>query len=359
MNQGRSIFSQLTGHLPHKQFTRCVQRYEGERYVKSFSCMDQYLCMAFAQLTFRESLRDIECCLRAHHAKLHHIGIRSSVSRSTLAHANDRRDWRIWADFAYALIGTARELYANDRFGVKLSQTAYVFDSTTTDLCLSLFPWARFRKTKAAVKAHTLLDLRGNIPCWIHVTSRAVHDVNVMDLLPIEPGSFYILDRGYLGFARLHAVSQQAAFLPHADQAASADQVLLRHQRKRSENTTLARDRMAGTGKLPGRAEGLSQGRGKSLPCFREKKHGMLSFQRDRPTRNIRARIRELIHIRYTIFRSIPLPHPSIPGSSRGIWRISSGRAMCRWTKRPVTRSTYPWKRSMRMGLRPLDAMLS
>ena len=212
MNQGRTIFSKLIEHVPHKEFTRCVQRYEGERYVKSFSCMDQYLCMAFAQLASRESLRDIECCLRAHQPKLYHMGIRSPVSRSTLAHANEHRDWRIWADFAYSLIGTARELYAHDSFGVELAQTAYAFDSTTIDLCLSLFPWARFRKTKAAVKAHTLLDLRGNIPCWIHVTSGSVHDVNVMDLLPIEPGSFYILDRGYLDFARLHTLSQQAAF---------------------------------------------------------------------------------------------------------------------------------------------------
>jgi hypothetical protein len=212
MNQGRTIFSQLIEHVPHKEFTRCVERYEGERYVKSFSCMDQYLCMAFAQLASRESLRDIECCLRAHQPRLYHMGIRSPVSRSTLAHANEHRDWRIWADFAYSLIGTARELYAHDSFGVELAQTAYAFDSTTIDLCLSLFPWARFRKTKAAVKAHTLLDLRGNIPCWIHVTSGSVHDVNVMDLLPIEPGSFYILDRGYLDFARLHTLSQQAAF---------------------------------------------------------------------------------------------------------------------------------------------------
>ena len=212
MNQGRTIFSQLIEHVPHKEFTRCVERYEGERYAKSFSCMDQYLCMAFAQLASRESLRDIECCLRAHQPRLYHMGIRSPVSRSTLAHANEHRDWRIWADFAYSLIGTARELYAHDSFGVELAQTAYAFDSTTIDLCLSLFPWARFRKTKAAVKAHTLLDLRGNIPCWIHVTSGSVHDVNVMDLLPIEPGSFYILDRGYLDFARLHTLSQQAAF---------------------------------------------------------------------------------------------------------------------------------------------------
>jgi hypothetical protein len=168
--------------------------------------------MAFAQLASRESLRDIECCLRAHQPKLYHMGIRSPVSRSTLAHANENRDWRIWADFAYALIGTARELYAHDSFGVELAQTAYALDSTTVDLCLSLFPWARFCKTKAAVKAHTLLDLRGNIPCWVHVTSGSVHDVNALDLLPIEPGSFYILDRGYLDFGRLHTLSQQAAF---------------------------------------------------------------------------------------------------------------------------------------------------
>jgi hypothetical protein len=212
MNQGRTIFSQLIEYLPYKEFSRCVHRYGGERYVKSFSCMDQFLCMAFAQLTYRESLRDIECCLRAHPSKLYHMGLRGHVSRSTLAHANENRDWRIWADFAQTLIHTARELYANDSFGVELDQTAYAFDSTTIDLCLSLFPWARFRKTKAAIKAHTLLDLRGCLPCFIHVTTGAVHDVNVLDLLPLEPGSFYILDRGYLDFGRLHALSQQGAF---------------------------------------------------------------------------------------------------------------------------------------------------
>ncbi len=190
MNQGRTIFSQLIEYLPYKEFSRCVYRYGGERYVKSFSCMDQFLCMAFAQLTYRESLRDIECCLRAHPSKLYHMGLRGHVSRSTLAHANENRDWRIWADFAQTLIRTARELYANDSFGVELDQTAYAFDSTTSDLCLSLFPWARFRKTKAAIKAHTLLDLRGCLPCFIHVTTGSVHDVNVLDLLPLEPGSF-------------------------------------------------------------------------------------------------------------------------------------------------------------------------
>ncbi len=212
MNRGRTIFSQVMEFLPYKEFAACVTRHGGERYVKSFSCMDQFLCMAFAQVAYRESLRDIECCLRAHPAKLYHMGIRGKVSKSTLAHANERRDWRIWADLAQVLIHTARELYRNDEFGVELSQTAYAFDSTTIDLCLSLFPWASFRKTKAAVKAHTLLDLRGNIPCWVHVTPASVHDVNVLDLLPVEAGAFYILDRGYLDFARLNAMTRHAAF---------------------------------------------------------------------------------------------------------------------------------------------------
>jgi hypothetical protein len=174
--------------------------------------MDQFLCMAFAQLAYRESLRDIECCLRAHPSKLYHMGIRGKISRSTLAHANEHRDWRIWSDFSQVLIGMARTLYRNDEFGVELSHTAYAFDSTTIDLCLSLFPWASFRKTKAAVKAHTLLDLRGNIPCWVHVTPASVHDVNALDLLNVEAGSFYILDRGYLDFARLYAMTRHAAF---------------------------------------------------------------------------------------------------------------------------------------------------
>ena len=212
MNNGRTIFAQVTEFIPHKEFARCVERHGGERYIKSFTCMDQYLCMAFAQLSYRESLRDIECCLRAHQAKLWHMGLRSRVSRNTLANANECRDWRIWADLAQVLIAEARELYRADGFGADLQQAAYAFDSTTISLCLSLFPWARFRKTKAAVKAHTLLDLRGNIPCWIHVTPGDVHDVNVMDMIPVDPGSFYIFDRGYLDFARLFALSEQAAF---------------------------------------------------------------------------------------------------------------------------------------------------
>jgi hypothetical protein len=212
MNRGRTIFSQVMEFLPHKELAACVARYGGERYVKSFSCMDQFLCMAFAQMTYRESLRDIECCLRAHPTKHYHMGFRGPISKSTLAHANEKRDWRIWSDFAQILICVARELYRGDEFGLELAQTAYAFDSTTIDLCLSLFPWATFRKTKAAVKAHTLLDLRGNIPCWVHVTPASVHDVNVLDLLPIEAGSFYILDRGYLDFARLHGLSRQSAF---------------------------------------------------------------------------------------------------------------------------------------------------
>jgi hypothetical protein len=212
MNQGRSIFSQVMDHLPYKAFAACVARYDGERYVKSFSCMNQFLCMAFAQLAYRESLRDIQCCLRAHQAKLYHMGFRGKVSKSTLAHANERRDWRIWADLAHAMIREARSLYAHDSFGVELEQTAYAFDSTTIDLCLSIYPWATFRDTKAAVKAHTLLDLRGEIPCWVHVTPAIVHDVVVLDLLPIEPGSFYILDREYIDFARLFSLHRRAAF---------------------------------------------------------------------------------------------------------------------------------------------------
>jgi hypothetical protein len=212
MNTGRTIFSQVMEFIPHKEFAYCVSKYHGERYVKSFSCMDQYLCMAFAQLAYRESLRDIECCLRAHQPKLWHMGLRARISRSTLAHANERRDWRIWADFARELIREARELYYEEPFGVELDEAAYAFDSTTISLCLSLFPWARFRQTKAAVKAHTLLDLRGNIPCWIHVTTGEVHDVNVLDLLPVEPGAFYIFDRGYLDFARLFKLTQLSAF---------------------------------------------------------------------------------------------------------------------------------------------------
>jgi hypothetical protein len=211
MNLGRTIFSQIMEYLPHKEFASIVNKYNGNRYIKAFSCMDQFLCMAFAQITYRESLRDIECCLRAHKEKLYHMGIRSSISKSNLAHANENRNWHIWENFAQVLIGIARNLYDQDSFAVDLSETVYAFDSTTIDLCLSLFPWAHFRKNKAAVKAHTLLDLRGSIPSFVHITTGSVHDVNILDLLPIEPGSYYILDRGYLDFARLYDLTQQGA----------------------------------------------------------------------------------------------------------------------------------------------------
>jgi hypothetical protein len=198
--------------LPKHQFRRCVQRYRGNHRTRTFSCLDQFLCMAFAQLTYRESLRDIETCLAAMQPKLYHAGIRGSVCRSTLADANETRDWRIYADFAHVLIGAARTLYAREDFGVALKQTAYAFDSTTIDLCLALFPWARFRRHKGAVKLHTLLDLRGGIPCFVHVSHGKMHDILALDQLVIEPGAFYIMDRGYIDFARLHAFTRSMAF---------------------------------------------------------------------------------------------------------------------------------------------------
>lgn len=212
MNSGRTVFAQLVEFLPVHEFRKCVDRYRGEYKVQKFTCLDQFLCMAFAQLTFRESLRDIETCLRAVRGKLYHMGIRGGISRTTLAKANENRDWRIFADFAQVLIRTARALYANDPFAVELEQTVYALDSTTIDLCLSLFPWARFRKRKAAVKLHTLLDLRGNIPSFIKITDGKWHDVNVLDELIPEPGSYYVMDRGYLDFERLHAFSDCSAF---------------------------------------------------------------------------------------------------------------------------------------------------
>lgn len=212
MYWGEVVFAQLMKFLPRHEFNDCVRRYRGNARVRGFSCRDQFLCMAFAQLTFRESLRDIETCLRAMGPKLYHAGFRGKVSKSTLADANRRRDWRIYADLAQVLIGMARKLYANDSFGVELDETAYAFDSTTIDLCLSLFPWARFRRRKGAVKLHTLLDLRGNIPCFVHISSGKMHDVNVLDELVLEPGAFYILDRGYVDFARLYLFTQQMAF---------------------------------------------------------------------------------------------------------------------------------------------------
>lgn len=212
MNTGKLVFAQVMSHLPLTTFRRCVARYDGEHKVKHFTCLDQFLCMAFAQLTYRESLRDIEACLRSQSSKLYHMGFRSTVSRNTLANANAVRDWRIYADFAQSLIGIARPLYVDEPFGVDLSETVYALDATTIDLCLSVFPWAPFRSTKAAVKLHTLLDLRGNIPSFIHISDGKLHDVNILDQIIPEAGAFYIMDRGYLDFTRLHRLHQAGSF---------------------------------------------------------------------------------------------------------------------------------------------------
>ena len=212
MDTGKPIFAQVMDFLSVYEFHQCVQRYHGHYKMKSFSCWDQFLCMAFAQLTYRESLRDIEACLRSAQRKLYHMGIRGKVSRNTLAHANQVRDWRIYADFAQILITHARRLYVNDSFGVELNQTAYALDSTLIDLCLSLFPWAKFRKHKGAIKIHTLLDLHGSIPSIVIITHGKIHDVTILDQLIFEPGAFYIVDRGYLDFARLYVIHQSSAF---------------------------------------------------------------------------------------------------------------------------------------------------
>jgi len=212
MNDGKSIFSQLIGFFPDRDFRRCVARYGGDRYTKKLSCWEQFLAMAFAQLTYRESLRDIEACLGAIGSKLYHLGIGSAVARSTLADANESRDWRIFADFAQVLIRTAIKLYANDATGIADVRDLYALDSTTIDLCLALFPWARFRKHKAAVKMHTLLDLHGSIPTFIHITNGKVHDVNVLDEIALEAGAFYVMDRGYIDFERLYRFTLSAAF---------------------------------------------------------------------------------------------------------------------------------------------------
>lgn len=213
MNSGKTIFAQLIDFIPSShEFRRCVKRYQGNYKIKSFSCWDQFLTMAFAQLTYRESLRDIEACLRAAPAKLYHMGIRSQISRNTLAHANQVRDWRIYADFAHALIRVARSLYRDEPFGVELDQTVYALDATTIDLCLSLFPWAQFRRHKSAVKLHTLLDLRGSIPTVVIVTGAQIHEVNILDQLFWEAGSIYLMDRAYLDFRRLYRLHQSGAF---------------------------------------------------------------------------------------------------------------------------------------------------
>jgi hypothetical protein len=212
MYSGPLVFTQVMDFMPLKTFQRCVERYQGNFSVKHFSCLDQFRIMAFAQLTYRESLRDIEACLRAQNNKLYHMGIRSKVSRSTLAEANEMRDWHIYADFAHHLITIARKLYQKEPLAVELQNTVYALDATTIDLCLSLFSWARFREAKGAVRLHTLLDLRGNIPSFIHISDGKLHEVNVLDLIPLEAGAFYIMDRGFTDFSRLYAVTQASAF---------------------------------------------------------------------------------------------------------------------------------------------------
>ncbi len=212
MNLGRTVFAQLLDYLPSYQFQVCVDRYQGDRYVKNFSCWDQFLCLVFAQLTYRDSLRDIEACLRTQQSKLYHMGWRGRICRNTLAHANEVRDWRIYADFAHVLIGIARELYRDESFAVDLSAAVYVLDSTSIDLCLSLFPWAAFRHRRSALKMHTLLDLRGIIPTNVYLSGGHLHVVNFLDQLGLEAGAFYLFDRAYVDFARLYGFTQACAF---------------------------------------------------------------------------------------------------------------------------------------------------
>ena len=240
MNVGRTVFSQVVDFLPLQEFRKCVKRYRGDHKIKTFSCLDQFLCMTFAQLTCRESLRDIEACLRAVQPKLYHMGFRSKVSRNTLAHANETRDWRIYADFAQVLISRAKALYVNEDFGVELDNTVYALDATTIDLCLSLFPWARFRKTKSAVKMHTLLNLRGSIPEFIHISEGKMADVRVLDILVAEPGSFYIMDRGYIDFGRLYTMHQSLAFF--VTRAKRGFQFQRRYSRHVDKSTGLCSD---------------------------------------------------------------------------------------------------------------------
>jgi len=212
MFSGKSVFAQILDFLPLKVFQRCVARYNGDANIRTFSCLDQFLCLVFAQLTYRESLRDIEACLRSQPAKLYHMGIRGAVARNTLSYANRVRDWRIYADVAMYLIKIARKLYQGEDIGLDIENTVYALDATTIDLCLTLCPWALFRSTKSGIKLHTLLDLRGNIPSFLNITPANVHDVNTLDLLPIEPGTFYIMDRAYLDFARLHKFTNNFSF---------------------------------------------------------------------------------------------------------------------------------------------------
>jgi hypothetical protein len=240
MNQGKLVFAQLMQHVPLTTFRRCVARYQGEHKVKSFSCLDQFLSMAFAQLTYRESLRDIEACLRAQRSKLYHLGIRSTVARNTLANANAVRNWRIYADFAQSLIGIARPLYADDPFAVDLKNTVYALDTTTIDLCLSVFPWAPYQSTKAAIRLHTLLDLRGNIPTFIHISDGKLNEVNILDQLIPEPGAFYIMDRGFHDFARLYRFHQAGGFF--VTRAKSNTQIKRRYSHPIDRSTGLICD---------------------------------------------------------------------------------------------------------------------
>jgi len=212
MYVGKTIFAQLIDFLPAVEFRKCVKRYRGHYKVKQFTCWDQFLSLAFAQLTYRESLRDIESCLRSVDHKLYHLGFRGKISRSTLAEANENRDYRIYADYAQVIINAARKLYLKEPFGADLKDTVYALDATVIDLCLSLFPWATFRTTKAGIKLHTLLDLRGNIPSFIRITTADVHEVNILDELIPEPGSYYVMDRGYLDFERLHKIQREKAY---------------------------------------------------------------------------------------------------------------------------------------------------
>jgi hypothetical protein len=212
MHAGKIVFSQIMEFLPHNVFRRCVARYNGDFNIQTFSCLDQFLCLVFAQLTYRESLRDIEACLRSQPAKLYHMGFKSSVARNTLANANAVRNWRIYADIAQYLIKIARKLYQGEDLGLDIENSVYALDATTIDLCLALCPWADFRSTKSGIKLHTLLDLRGNIPSFMNITPAKVHDVNTLDLLPLEPGAFYIMDRAYLDFARLHKFTNNLSY---------------------------------------------------------------------------------------------------------------------------------------------------
>lgn len=212
MNAGKTVFAQIMEHLPRYEFDKCVKKYKGNHRVRKFSCYDQFLCLAFAQITYRESLRDIETCLNSHHEKLYHIGFRGQISRSTLADANEKRDYLIYQDVAYHLISIARRLYQNEELAIDLDFSLYAFDSTTIDLCLSLFPWAHYRKTKAAIKMHTFLDLRGSIPTFISLTTGKVHDVNILDILPVEKDAVIAMDRGYIDFSRLYTLNLFPAF---------------------------------------------------------------------------------------------------------------------------------------------------